>query len=170
MVIYGRSAGVTDGRRGRGVQRLLADRQPVVAAGGGPVRGRGRAGPVFLDAATAGVAGWSSARRSRPRRPAPVATEAPTAPGSPYPAAKTDVERMVAACGSEHAILRCSHVLGQGSCRGCSPTGSRFGAGRRCQRAALVWVGDVAAAIAAADDAVEVAATYALAGPRRARL
>jgi hypothetical protein len=33
------------------------------------------------------------------------------------------------------------------------------------QRVAPVWVGDVAAAIAAADDAVELAATWAVAGP-----
>ena len=41
----------------------------------------------------------------------------PAATGTPNPhlAAKAEVERMVAASGLEHAILRCTHVLGPGS-------------------------------------------------------
>src|SRR4029453_11276129 len=78
-----------------------------------------------------------------------------------------EVERMVAASGLEHAVLRCAHVLGPGSrllelLAGPAPVPVP-GDGR--QRVAPVWVGDVAGAIAAADDAVELAATWALAGP-----
>jgi uncharacterized protein YbjT (DUF2867 family) len=107
---------------------------------------------VFLAAATAGV--------RRLVVCSPIAVGTPAAPGKPHLAANAEVEQMAAACGPEHAILRCSHVLGRGSrLPGLPADGSRFGAKRRCQRAALVWVGDVAAAIAAADDTVEVAAT-----------
>jgi uncharacterized protein YbjT (DUF2867 family) len=74
---------------------------------------------------------------------------------------------MVAASGLEHAILRCTHVLGPGGrLLELLAAGAPVpvpGDGR--QRVAPVWVGDVAAAIAAADDAVELAATWALAGP-----
>jgi nucleoside-diphosphate-sugar epimerase len=74
---------------------------------------------------------------------------------------------MVAASGLEHAILRYTHVLGPGSrLLELLAAGAPVpvpGDGR--QRVAPVWVGDVAAAIAAADDAVELAATWTLAGP-----
>jgi uncharacterized protein YbjT (DUF2867 family) len=93
----------------------------------------------------------------------------PAATGTPNPhlAAKAEVERMVAASGLEHAILRCTHVLGPGSrlldLLAADPPVAVPGDGR--QRVAPVWVGDVAAAVAAADDAVELAATWSLAGP-----
>ena len=93
----------------------------------------------------------------------------PAATGTPNPhlAAKAEVERMVAASGLEHAILRCTHVLGPGSrlldLLAAGPPVAVPGDGR--QRVAPVWVGDVAATIAAADDAVELAATWSLAGP-----
>ena len=74
---------------------------------------------------------------------------------------------MVAASGLEHAILRCAHVLGPGGrlleLLAGPPPVAVPGDGR--QRVAPVWVGDVAAAIAAADDAVELSATWSLAGP-----
>jgi uncharacterized protein YbjT (DUF2867 family) len=114
---------------------------------------------VFLAAAaTAGV------RRVVACSPAAVG---PAAAGNPHLAAKAEVERMVAASGLEHALLRCTHVLGPGSrllelLAGDAPVPVP-GDGR--QRVAPVWVGDVAAAIAAADDAVELAATWSLAGP-----
>ena len=116
---------------------------------------------VFL--AAAGAAGVN---RVVVCSPAAVGTAA--APANPHLAAKAEVERMVAASGLEHAILRCTHVLGPGSrlvelfARDRAPVPVP-GDGR--QRVAPVWVGDVAEAIAAADDAVELAATWALAGP-----
>jgi nucleoside-diphosphate-sugar epimerase len=90
------------------------------------------------------------------------------APANPHLAAKAEVERIVAASGLEHAILRCTHVLGPGSrlldLLAAGPPVPVPGDGR--QRVAPVWVGDVATAIAAADDtAVELAATWSLAGP-----
>jgi len=116
---------------------------------------------VFLAAArSAGV------RRVVVCSPAAVGT--PAAPANPHLAAKAEVERMVAASGLEHAILRCTHVLGPGSrlvelfARDRAPVPVP-GDGR--QRVAPVWVGDVAEAIAAADDAVELSATWSLAGP-----
>jgi uncharacterized protein YbjT (DUF2867 family) len=115
---------------------------------------------VFL--AAAGAAG---VRRVVVCSPAAVGT--PAAAGNPHLAAKAEVERMVAASGLEHAILRCTHVLGPGGrLLGLLSDGEPVpvpGDGR--QRVAPVFVGDVAAAIAAADDAVELAATWALAGP-----
>ena len=74
---------------------------------------------------------------------------------------------MVAASGLEHAILRCTHVPRPGGrllelLAAAEPVPVP-GDGR--QRVAPVWVGDVAAAIAAADDAVELTATWSLAGP-----
>jgi uncharacterized protein YbjT (DUF2867 family) len=80
-------------------------------------------------------------------------------------AAKAEVERMVAASGLEHAILRSTHVLGPGGrllalLEGIQPLP---GSGR--QRVAPVWVGDVARAIALADEAAELRATWSLAGP-----
>ena len=115
---------------------------------------------VFL--AAAGAAG---VRRVVVCSPAAVGTAA--AGANPHLAAKAEVERMVAASGLEHAVLRCAHVLGPGS-RLLELLGDPApvpvpGDGR--QRVAPVWVGDVAAAIAAADDAVELRATWALAGP-----
>jgi NADH dehydrogenase len=118
---------------------------------------------VFLAAArSAGV------RRVVVCSPAAVGT--PADPANPHLAAKAEVERMVAASGLEHAILRCTHVLGPGSrlvelfARDRAPVPVP-GDGR--QRVAPVWVGDVAEAIAAADDAVELSATWSLAGPTR---
>jgi uncharacterized protein YbjT (DUF2867 family) len=115
---------------------------------------------VFL--AAAGAAG---VRRVVVCSPAAVGTAG--AQANPHLAAKAEVERMVAASGLEHAILRCTHVLGPGGrLLELLAAGAPVpvpGDGR--QRVAPVWVGDVAAAIAAADDAVELAATWALAGP-----
>ncbi len=88
---------------------------------------------------------------------------------------------MVAASGLEHAILRCAHVLGPGGrllgllTAGAAGPGHPSGApgrepvlvpGDGRQRVAPVWVGDVADAIATADDAAELSAvTWSLAGP-----
>jgi uncharacterized protein YbjT (DUF2867 family) len=115
---------------------------------------------VFLAAATA-----AGVRRVVVCSPAAVGAAA--APANPHLAAKAEVERMVAASGLEHAILRCAHVLGPGGrlvelLAGPAPVPVP-GDGR--QRVAPVWVGDVAAAIAAADDAVELSATWSLTGP-----
>jgi uncharacterized protein YbjT (DUF2867 family) len=134
---------------------------------------------VFLAAARA-----AGVRRVVVCAPAAVAT--PAAPANPHLAAKAEVERMIATSGLEHAILRCTHVLGPGSrlvhllARGASgPADGRPGAAGRepvpvpgdgRQLVAPVWVGDVAEAIAAADDAVELAATWSLAGPTRLTL
>jgi uncharacterized protein YbjT (DUF2867 family) len=121
---------------------------------------------VFLDAARA-----AGVRRVVVCSPAAVAT--PAAPANPHLAAKAEVERMVAASGLEHAILRCTHVLGPGSrlVGLLAADGAPVpvpGDGR--QLVAPVWVGDVAEAVAAADDAVELAATWSLAGPTRLTL
>jgi uncharacterized protein YbjT (DUF2867 family) len=115
---------------------------------------------VFLAAARA-----AGVRRVVVCSPAAVGT--PAAPGNPHLAAKAEVERMVAASGLEHAILRCTHVLGPGSrlLRLLSDREPVPVPGDGRQRVAPVWVGDVAAAIAAADDAAELAATWSLAGP-----
>jgi uncharacterized protein YbjT (DUF2867 family) len=89
------------------------------------------------------------------------------ADGNPHLAAKAEVERLVVASGLEHAILRCSHVLGRGGqlleLLGAGEPVPVPGSGR--QRVAPVWVGDVARAVAAADDAVELRASWSLAGP-----
>jgi uncharacterized protein YbjT (DUF2867 family) len=111
----------------------------------------------------------------------PAAVGSPAAAeANPHLAAKAEVERMVAGSGLEHAILRCTHVLGPGGRLVALLAGRPGGQGSRPgtggavpvpvpgdgrQLVAPVWVGDVAAAIAAADDAVELAATWALAGP-----
>ncbi|HEV3463676.1 MAG TPA: NAD(P)H-binding protein [Actinomycetota bacterium] len=121
---------------------------------------------VFLAAAT-----QRGVRRVVICSPAAVAT--PAAKANPHLAAKAEVERMVAASGLEHAILRCTHVLGPGSrlfalLNGATPPerGPALVPGDGRQRVAPVWVGDVADAIAHADDAVELAATtWSLAGP-----
>jgi uncharacterized protein YbjT (DUF2867 family) len=123
---------------------------------------------VFLAAAKA-----AGVRRLVICSPAAVAT--PAGAANPYLAAKAEVERMVASSGLEHAILRCAHVLGPGG----RLLGLLAGAARPDrepvlvpgdgqQRVAPVWVGDVADAIAAADDAAELpAVTWSLAGPAR---
>jgi uncharacterized protein YbjT (DUF2867 family) len=120
---------------------------------------------VFLAAARA-----AGVRRVVVCSPAAVTTAAAAA--NPHLAAKAEVEGMVAASGLEHAILRCTHVLGPGSplvgllAGGGVANGAPVpvpGDGR--QRVAPVWVGDVAEAVAAADDAAELAATWSLAGP-----
>jgi uncharacterized protein YbjT (DUF2867 family) len=118
-------------------------------------------GPVEVFLAAAKAAGT---RRVVVCTPAAVGT---AADGNRHLAAKAEVERLVAGSGLEYAILRCTHVLGPGSrLLGLLGDGEPVpvpGDGR--QRVAPVWVGDVAAAIAAADDAVELAATWSLAGP-----
>jgi uncharacterized protein YbjT (DUF2867 family) len=115
---------------------------------------------VFLAAATA-----AGVRRVVACSPAAVAM--PAAAGNPHLAAKAEVERMIATSGLEHAILRCTHVLGPGGrvveLLAAGEPVPVPGDGR--QRVAPVWVGDVATAIAAADDAVELTATWSLAGP-----
>jgi uncharacterized protein YbjT (DUF2867 family) len=141
---------------------------------------------VFLAAAQA-----TGVRRLVVCSPAAVASPG-AVEANPHLAAKAEVERMVAGSGLEHAILRCTHVLGPGGrLVGLLAGGTGFrpesrpgglgaadgglaggrgdalvpvpGDGR--QLVAPVWVGDVAAAIAAADDAVELTATWSLAGP-----
>jgi uncharacterized protein YbjT (DUF2867 family) len=126
---------------------------------------------VFL--AAAGAAG---VRRVVVCTPAAVATAA--ARDNPHLAAKAEVERMVAASGLEHAILRCTHVLGPGSRLLTLLSGTaRPGLdpvlvpGDGHQRVAPVWVGDVADAIALADDAAELpGTTWSLAGPTQLTL
>jgi uncharacterized protein YbjT (DUF2867 family) len=118
--------------------------------------------PARVLLAAAGAAGVRRVVVCSPAAVGPAAADA-----SPHLAAKAEVERMVAASGLEHAILRCTHVLGPGGrllelLADPAPVPVP-GDGR--QRVAPVWVGDVAAAIAAADDAVELRATWALAGP-----
>jgi uncharacterized protein YbjT (DUF2867 family) len=98
----------------------------------------------------------------------PAAVAAPAARDNPHLAAKVEVERLVAASGLEHAILRCTHVLGPGSRLLALLTDGVPvpvpGTGR--QLVAPVWVGDVADAIATADDAPELPpATWSLSGP-----
>jgi uncharacterized protein YbjT (DUF2867 family) len=121
-------------------------------------------GPAEVFLAAAGAAG---VHRLVVCSPAAVGTAGVDPPANPHLAAKAEVERMVAASGLEHAILRCTHVLGPGGRLLDLLTGGPPvkvpGDGR--QRVAPVWVGDVAAAIAAADDAVELAATWSLSGP-----
>jgi uncharacterized protein YbjT (DUF2867 family) len=80
-------------------------------------------------------------------------------------AAKAEVERMVAASGLEHAILRSTHVLGPGGRLLALLEGIEALPGGGRQRVAPVWVGDVARAIALADEAAELRATWSLAGP-----
>jgi len=90
------------------------------------------------------------------------------AAGNPWLLAKAEVEELVAGSGLEYAILRCTHVVGPGSrlaewLRGPGPVAVP-GSGR--QRVAPVWVGDVAHAIAVADDRPEALhATWTVAGP-----
>jgi uncharacterized protein YbjT (DUF2867 family) len=115
---------------------------------------------VFLAAARS-----SGVRRVVVCTPAAVGSAA--AGANRHLAAKAKLEGMVAGSGLEHVILRCTHFLGPGSRLLDLLADGRPvpvpGDGR--QRVAPVWVGDVATAIAAADDAVELAATWSLAGP-----
>ena len=129
---------------------------------------------VFLAAATA-----AGVRRVVVCSPAAVGT--PAAAANAHLAAKAEVEHMVATSGLEYAILRCAHVLGPGArllgllTAGAAGPGHPSGApgrepvlvpGDGRQRVAPVWVGDVADAIATADDAAELSAvTWSLAGP-----
>ena len=132
-------------------------------------------GPAEVFLAAAGAAG---VRRVVVCSPAAVGT--PATVGNAHLAAKAEVEHMVAASGLEYAILRCAHVLGPGGrllgllAAGAAGPGQPSGApgrepvlvpGDGRQRVAPVWVGDVAAAIAAADHAVELATTWSLSGP-----
>jgi uncharacterized protein YbjT (DUF2867 family) len=87
------------------------------------------------------------------------------AAGNRHLAAKAEVERMVAASGLEHAVLRSTHVLGPGGRLLALLAGAAAPPGSGRQRVAPVWVGDVARAIALADDAAELRATWSLAGP-----
>ena len=69
----------------------------------------------------------------------------PAADDNPYLAAKAEVERMVATSGLEHAILRCTHVLGPGGrlveLLGAGPAVVRvLSAGGFSWAVALVWV------------------------------
>lgn len=90
--------------------------------------------------------------------------------GNPWLLAKAEAEELVASSGLEYAILRCTHVVGPGSrlaerLRGPGPV-TVPGTGR--QQVAPVWVGDVARAIAVADDSPDpLHATWAVAGPTR---
>ena len=129
---------------------------------------------VFLAAAKA-----AGVRRVVVCSPAAVGT--PAAAGNAHLAAKAEVEHMVAASGLEYAILRCALVLGPGArllgllTAGAAGPGHPSGApgrepvlvpGDGRQRVAPVWVGDVADAIATADDAGELGGTtWSLAGP-----
>ena len=130
---------------------------------------------VFLAAAKA-----AGVRRVVVCSPAAVGT--PGAAGNAHLAAKAEVERMVAASGLEHAILRCAHVLGPGGrllgllAAGAAGPGQPSGApgrepvlvpGDGRQRVAPVWVGDVADAIATADDAAELAGRHLVCWPGR---
>jgi NADH dehydrogenase len=87
---------------------------------------------------------------------------------NPWLRAKAEVEELVAGSGLEYAVLRCTHVVGPGSrlaerLRGPGPVAVPGSGG---QRVAPVWVGDVARAIAVADDHPgPLHATWALAGP-----
>jgi uncharacterized protein YbjT (DUF2867 family) len=98
----------------------------------------------------------------------PAAVAGPAGQDNPHLAAKAEVERLVAASGLERAILRCTLVLGPGSRLLALLTGGGPvpvpGTGR--QLVAPVWVGDVADAIATADDAPELPpTTWSLSGP-----
>ena len=94
------------------------------------------------------------------------AIAAPAARDNPHLAAKAEVERLVAASGLEHAILRCTHVLGPGSRLLALLTDGVPVPGTGRQLVAPVWVGDVADAIATADDAPELPpTTWSLSGP-----
>ena len=128
---------------------------------------------VFLAAAKA-----AGVRRVVVCSPAAVGTPAAA---NAHLAAKAEVEHMVAASGLEYAILRCAHVLGPGArllgllTAGAAGPGHPSGApgrepvlvpGDGHQRVAPVWVGDVADAIATADNAAELGGTtWSLAGP-----
>ena len=133
----------------------------MVAPGEDPYAAVVEPAEVFL--AAAGAAG---VRRVVVCSPAAVGTAAGNH-RPPHLAAKAEVERMVAASGLEHAILRCTHVLGPDSrlLDLLRPPRRRSRSRATAPAGRPVWVGDVAAAIAAADDAVELAATWSLSGP-----
>jgi uncharacterized protein YbjT (DUF2867 family) len=96
----------------------------------------------------------------------PAAVAGPASQDNPHLAAKVEVERLVAASGLEHAILRCTHVLGPGSRLLALLTDGVPVPGTGRQLVAPVWVGDVADAIATADDAPELPpTTWSLSGP-----
>lgn len=90
---------------------------------------------------------------------------------NPYLRERARAERAVAEAGIEHVILRCTHVYGPqsgwlrlmlGAARG--PVAAVVGPGT--QRLAPVFVEDVAACLAAADDrAAGASGTFALQGP-----
>jgi NADH dehydrogenase len=110
----------------------------------------------------------ATARRVGVRRLVVLSPAGRGAAGNPWLRAKAEVEELVAGSGLEYAILRCTHVVGPGSrlaerLRGPGPVAVP-GSGR--QRVAPVWVGDVARAIAVADDRPEALhATWTVAGP-----
>ena len=91
--------------------------------------------------------------------------------GNPYLRAKGRAEEEIRASGLEHAVVRSTHVYGPasrwleetaGAARGAVAT--VIGTGR--QRLAPVFVDDVAAVLAAADDrAAGIGGTYGLQGP-----
>lgn len=88
---------------------------------------------------------------------------------NPYLGAKGRAERAIRDSGLQHAIVRATHVYGRGS-RWLQETARAarrrlvLGTGR--QRLAPVFVEDVAAVLAAADDrATETAGTFGLEGP-----
>ena len=125
---------------------------------------------VFLTAA-----GAAGVRRVLVCSPAAVTT--PAAKDNPHLAAKAEVERMVADSGLEHAILRCTHVVGPGSrllnllAGAVAQPDPVLVPGDGHQRVAPIWVGDVADAIALADDTAELpGVTWSLSGPTQLTL
>jgi NADH dehydrogenase len=134
-------------------------------AGAGPPQ-RASTAAAVLEPARVLVA---AARRVGVRR---LVVLSPARPGgssrNPWLQAKAEVEELVAGSGLEYAVLRCTHVVGPGSrlaerLRGPGPVAVPGSGG---QRVAPVWVGDVARAIAIADDHPgPLHVTWALAGP-----
>jgi nucleoside-diphosphate-sugar epimerase len=93
-----------------------------------------------------------------------------------YLRTKAEAERLLATTGKEVVVFRCTHIIGPPEAPGptaqaliAPPTGRVTVLGRGSQRVQPVFVGDVAAALAAA---VEGGApgTYDLAGPERMSL
>ncbi|MGH2738874.1 MAG: SDR family oxidoreductase [Actinomycetota bacterium] len=89
-----------------------------------------------------------------------------------YLRAKGRAEEEIRASGIDHAIIRCTHVVGPGSewlsamrRAGRGPVAMVIGPGT--QKLAPVFVGDVAAVLAASDDrATTVKGTWAIQGPQ----